>query len=63
VHDPRPTERGQHPTYGARPIKRTIQREVETPVAKGILAGKYTPKSTILIDARKGDDKLSCPLP
>lgn len=52
-------DRGHDPTYGARPIKRTIQREVETPIAKGILAGKYAPKSTILIDAQKGDDSLT----
>ena len=52
-------DRGHDPPYGARPIKRTIQREVETPIAKGILAGKYAPKSTILIDAQKGDDSLT----
>jgi len=51
-------EMGFDPVYGARPIKRTIQREVETGIAKGILAGKYPAKSTILIDARPGDSKL-----
>jgi ATP-dependent Clp protease ATP-binding subunit ClpB len=52
-------ELGHDPTYGARPIKRTIQREVETPIAKGILGGKYPPKSTVLIDARHGDPALT----
>jgi ATP-dependent Clp protease ATP-binding subunit ClpB len=52
-------EKGYDPTYGARPIKRTIQREVETPVAQSILGSKFPPKSTIMIDARKGDDKLT----
>lgn len=52
-------DKGHDPTYGARPIKRTIQREVETPIAKGILGGAYPPKSTVLIDARKGDEKLT----
>lgn len=52
-------ELGYDPTYGARPIKRTIQREVETPIAKGILGGLYPPKSTILIDARPGDGHLT----
>ena len=52
-------ELGFDPSYGARPLKRTIQREVETPIAKAILAGKYPPGSTILIDARPGDAALS----
>jgi ATP-dependent Clp protease ATP-binding subunit ClpB len=52
-------ESGYDPSYGARPVKRTIQREVETPVAKGILGGKYPSGSTILIDARIGDDQLT----
>lgn len=50
---------GYDPAYGARPLKRTIQREVETPVAQGILGGKYPAGSTILIDARPGDEQLS----
>ena len=32
---------GYDPNYGARPLKRTIQRELETPIAKGILSGRY----------------------
>lgn len=50
---------GYDPAYGARPLKRTIQREVETPVAQGILGGKYPSGCTILIDANEMDDKLS----
>lgn len=50
---------GFDPTYGARPLKRTIQREVETTIAKGILGGKYSPDSTILLDARPGDTELT----
>ena len=50
---------GYDPAYGARPLKRTIQREVETPVAQGILGGKYPSGSTIFIDARPGDSQLS----
>ena len=52
-------EIGHDPDYGARPIKRTIQREVETPIARGILGNKYPPKSTILLDIHKGDDALT----
>lgn len=44
-------ENGYDPVYGARPLKRAIQREVENPMAKGILRGEYVPNSTILIDA------------
>ena len=32
---------GYDPVYGARPLKRAIQRELETPIAKSILAGLY----------------------
>ena len=32
---------GYDPVYGARPLKRAIQRELETPIAKGILAGSF----------------------
>jgi len=40
---------GYDPQYGARPLKRTIQREVETQVAKGILKGDFTEGDTITI--------------
>lgn len=52
-------QRGYDPTYGARPLKRTIQREVENPMAKEILSGKYLPGSTVLLDAAPGDEKLT----
>ena len=50
---------GYDPAYGARPLKRTIQREVETPVAQGILGGKYPAGCTILIDANENDNHLN----
>jgi ATP-dependent Clp protease ATP-binding subunit ClpB len=50
---------GYDPSYGARPIKRTIQREVETPTAKLILSGQAAEGGTLLIDARPGDNKLT----
>ena len=40
-------EKGYDPAFGARPVKRTIQRELENPIAKAIVAGKYPPGSTI----------------
>jgi ATP-dependent Clp protease ATP-binding subunit ClpB len=50
---------GFDPTYGARPLKRTIQREVETPIAKELLAGNFPSGSTVLLDAKDGDSKLT----
>ncbi len=47
---------GYDPVYGARPLKRFIQREVETPVARAILAG-VREHPTIVVDAR--DDRLT----
>lgn len=52
-------ERGYDPVYGARPLKRTIQRELETPIAQGILGSSYPEGSTILVDARPGDSRLT----
>ena len=41
---------GFDPVFGARPLKRTIQRELETVIARGILAGEYFDGDTIDID-------------
>ena len=41
---------GYDPVYGARPLKRAIQRELETPIAKGILAGQFTAGHTIVVN-------------
>ena len=45
---------GYDPAYGARPVKRAIQREVETPVARAIIAGKYPPGATVRVTAVDG---------
>ena len=45
---------GYDPAYGARPVKRAIQREVETPVARAIIAGKYPPGATVKVTAANG---------
>ena len=45
---------GYDPAYGARPVKRAIQRELETPVARAIIAGKYPPQSTVKVTASRG---------
>jgi ATP-dependent Clp protease ATP-binding subunit ClpB len=45
-------EVGYDPVYGARPLKRTIQRELETTLAKGILNGSFGDGDTIFVDVQ-----------
>jgi ATP-dependent Clp protease ATP-binding subunit ClpB len=45
---------GFDPVYGARPLKRAIQSEIENPLAKAILDGRFAPKDTISVDWRGG---------
>ncbi len=47
-------EEGFDPEYGARPLRRTIQRLVENPVARGILQGEYRDGDTVELDAEDG---------
>jgi ATP-dependent Clp protease ATP-binding subunit ClpB len=49
-------EKGYNPEYGARPVKRVIQKEVLNQLSKEILSGRVTTDSIILLDAF--DDKL-----
>jgi ATP-dependent Clp protease ATP-binding subunit ClpC len=41
---------GYDPTYGARPLRRTIQRRVENPLAKRVLAGDFPPGTRVQVD-------------
>jgi ATP-dependent Clp protease ATP-binding subunit ClpB len=43
-------EEGWDPQYGARPLKRAIQKHLEDALAKRVLAGEYPPGTTILVD-------------
>ena len=43
-------EAGFDPVYGARPLKRAIQQELENPLSKAILEGRFGPKDTIEIE-------------
>ena len=47
-------QKGYDPQYGARPVKRVIQREVLNQLSKEILAGKVTTDSIILLDSFDG---------
>ena len=45
---------GFDPIYGARPLKRAIQSELENPLAKRILEGGFAAKDTVRVDVEKG---------
>ena len=48
-------EAGWDPTYGARPLKRALQRLVENPLALRLLEGEFEEGDTVLVDARTGE--------
>lgn len=50
---------GYDPSYGARPLKRAIQREIETPLARLILGGEIRDGQIIHIDADPKSSGLS----
>ena len=47
-------EAGFDPVYGARPLKRAIQNEIENPLAQKILSGDLAPGATIRVDVKEG---------
>ena len=47
---------GYDPVYGARPLKRAIQRYVENPLAQALLAGEFIPGQQV--DVTLAGDKL-----
>jgi ATP-dependent Clp protease ATP-binding subunit ClpB len=49
---------GNDPAFGARPLKRAIQREVETPLARRIVAGELRDGQTVVVDHADGRDEL-----
>ncbi|MDE0955399.1 MAG: ATP-dependent chaperone ClpB [Pseudomonadales bacterium] len=54
-------EEGFDPVYGARPLKRAIQRNLENPLAQELLAGNFLPGQIILVDVK--GSKLTFGLP
>jgi ATP-dependent Clp protease ATP-binding subunit ClpB len=48
---------GFDPVYGARPLKRAIQQQLENPIARLVLQGRFKPKDVIPVDVK--DDQLS----
>ncbi len=48
-------EEGWDPAYGARPLKRAIQRLLENPLARELLEGRFAEGDTVRVDARDGE--------
>jgi ATP-dependent Clp protease ATP-binding subunit ClpB len=48
-------EAGWDPAYGARPLKRALQRLIENPLASALLEGRFGEGDTILVDVRDGE--------
>jgi ATP-dependent Clp protease ATP-binding subunit ClpB len=47
-------EAGFDPVYGARPLKRAIQQQIENPLAERILKGQFAPGDRILVALEDG---------
>jgi ATP-dependent Clp protease ATP-binding subunit ClpC len=52
-------EKGWDPKFGGRPLRRTIQRELEAPLARLILGGEWPAGALFTADGRKGSIRLS----
>jgi ATP-dependent Clp protease ATP-binding subunit ClpB len=48
-------EAGFDPVYGARPLKRAIQQQIENPLSKAILEGRFGPKDVINVSVENGE--------
>jgi ATP-dependent Clp protease ATP-binding subunit ClpB len=48
-------EAGFDPVYGARPLKRAIQQQIENPLSKLLLQGRFGPKQQIVVDVKNGE--------
>ncbi len=52
-------EKGYDPTFGARPLRRVIEHNIEDALSDEVLAGKYDPGDTIVVDHNADDDALT----
>jgi ATP-dependent Clp protease ATP-binding subunit ClpC len=48
-------EKGYDKTYGARPLRRVIQNEIEDKLAEGLLSGQFAPNHKVIVDAKEGE--------
>ncbi len=51
-------EKGFDPVFGARPLKRTIQRFVEDPLAEEVIAGTFKPGDVVVVKKRENKEEL-----
>ncbi|MDE0054411.1 MAG: ATP-dependent chaperone ClpB [Gammaproteobacteria bacterium] len=54
-------EAGFDPVYGARPLKRAIQQQLENPLSRRLLAGEFSGRESILVDV-SGDELVFAPV-
>ena len=52
-------EKGFDPLFGARPLRRLIERELEDPLSEEVIAGRYEPGQTVRVDMHEDGGKLS----
>ncbi len=52
-------DRGYDPVYGARPLKRHIQRDLETPIARALITGNFGSEATVRVVVRNGDFEIA----
>jgi ATP-dependent Clp protease ATP-binding subunit ClpB len=51
---------GYDPVYGARPLKRYLQREVETALSRKLLSGEVSDHSSVSVTVKKGRLEFTC---
>jgi len=49
---------GYDPSFGARPLRRALQKHIESPLSVSLLSGEFSSGDTILVDVDKDNDKL-----
>jgi len=49
-------QEGYDPQFGARPVRRTLERHVENPLAKRLLAGEFKDGDTVIVDVGEDDE-------
>jgi len=52
-------KKGYDPTFGARPLRRVIEKNIEDPLSDSVLAGTYSPGDTVMVDVNVDDDALT----
>ncbi len=52
-------DEGYDPAFGARPLKRAIQRELQDPLAMAVLEGRFATEDTVYVDVAENGERLS----